>query len=130
MLYIFVCIDIYAETEAIKVHLEQLKREETALAEERKLLESEKAAHQKELKRCYSEDQSRFQKELPLLHHRYLLQSLLGKGGFSEVWKALDIIELKEVAVKVLLGFIIIVVVVILIFSYYYCYYFICCCYY
>ena len=85
------------------MHLEQLKREETGLSEERKLLDSEKAAHQKELKRCYSEDQSRFQKELPLLHNRYLLVSLLGKGGFSEVWKALDIIELKEVAVKVVM---------------------------
>jgi tousled-like kinase len=33
--------------------------------------------------------------------YRYLLLSLLGKGGFSEVWKALDMAELKEVALKV-----------------------------
>ncbi len=26
---------------------------------------------------------------------------MLGKGGFSEVWKAYDLVELKEVAVKV-----------------------------
>lgn len=26
---------------------------------------------------------------------------MLGRGGFSEVWKALDLVELKEVAVKV-----------------------------
>lgn len=26
---------------------------------------------------------------------------MLGRGGFSEVWKALDLLELKEVAVKV-----------------------------
>ena len=32
---------------------------------------------------------------------RYLLLSMLGKGGFSEVWKAYDLVELKEVAVKV-----------------------------
>jgi serine/threonine protein kinase len=32
---------------------------------------------------------------------RYLPQCLLGRGGFSEVWKALDLVELREVAVKV-----------------------------
>jgi len=37
----------------------------------------------------------------PLLHPRYLLQSMLGRGGFSEVWKAFDLSELREVAVKV-----------------------------
>jgi hypothetical protein len=26
---------------------------------------------------------------------------MLGRGGFSEVWKALDLVELREVAVKV-----------------------------
>jgi tousled-like kinase len=30
-----------------------------------------------------------------------LLRSLLGKGGFSEVWKAYDLVELREVAVKI-----------------------------
>jgi tousled-like kinase len=35
------------------------------------------------------------------LQKRYLLQSLLGRGGFSEVWKAIDLVEVKEVAVKV-----------------------------
>jgi serine/threonine protein kinase len=28
---------------------------------------------------------------------------MLGKGGFSEVWKALDLSELREVAVKVII---------------------------
>ena len=94
-------LDLCAETEAIRAHFEQHKKDESALVEEMKLLESEKAAHQRELKRCYNEDQSRFQRDLPFLNGRYLLLSLLGKGGFSEVWKALDVIELKEVALKV-----------------------------
>ena len=55
-------MDLSAEEEAIKSHLDQLKKDETALHEERRMLEGEKAAHQKELKRCQSEDRSRFTK--------------------------------------------------------------------
>jgi hypothetical protein len=93
-------LDIIAEENAIKTHFEQIKKDEAILLEEKRLLESEKASHQKELKRCQSEDHSRFFQDLPLLNHRYLLMSLLGRGGFSEVWKAMDLVELKEVAVK------------------------------
>ncbi len=63
-------LDITAETESLKAHVDQLKKDEAALVEEKRLLDAEKAAHQKELKRCYNEDQSRFQKELPFLHNR------------------------------------------------------------
>jgi tousled-like kinase len=35
------------------------------------------------------------------LHDRYVLMSLLGKGGFSEVWRAYDVQDLQEVAVKI-----------------------------
>lgn len=37
----------------------------------------------------------------PVLNERYLLLSLLGKGGFSEVHKAVDLKELKYVACKI-----------------------------
>lgn len=95
-------LEIVSEESALRSHMEQLKRDESALLEERHLLESEKAAHQKEIKRCQSEDRSRFFREhLPCLQKRYLLLSMLGRGGFSEVWKALDLLELREVAVKI-----------------------------
>lgn len=40
-------LDILAEESAIRMHLDQLKRDETALVEEKRMLEAEKAAHQK-----------------------------------------------------------------------------------
>lgn len=40
-------------------------------------------------------------KEHVTLNKRYLLLSLLGKGGFSEVWRAFDLEENKYVACKI-----------------------------
>lgn len=37
----------------------------------------------------------------PLLQGRYQIVELLGKGGFSEVWYAIDLWSLCEVAIKV-----------------------------
>lgn len=71
------------------------------MAEERRLLEADTASHQKELKRLKNEDDSDYIRDLRCLHKRYQLQSLLGKGGFSEVWRAVDLLHLRDVAVKV-----------------------------
>ena len=54
----------------------------------------------RQLKRLRDEEGSRFQGQ-PLLHRRYVLAALLGRGGFSEVHKAYDTQSLKFVAVKV-----------------------------
>jgi len=87
--------------EICKVRIVAIKREETALQEERERLQGLKMLHMKELKRVQDEDQSRFN-DFPVLHDtRYLLLSLLGKGGFSEVYHAYDLKELRDVACKI-----------------------------
>lgn len=48
--------------------------------------EHEKACHIREMKRIRDEDGSRFN-HFPILNNRYALLNLLGKGGFSEVYK-------------------------------------------
>lgn len=35
-----------------------------------------------------------------VLNDRYLILELIGKGGFSEVYKAFDLVDMKEVALK------------------------------
>jgi hypothetical protein len=86
--------------ETVKLHMAHLKREEALLAEERKRLEAEKAEQIRIWRRVTLEDRSRFCRQ-PLLGQRYLITTLLGKGGFSEVWRAFDLAEVREVAIKV-----------------------------
>lgn len=93
-------LDIEEAKEGIQMQLESLRRsEQELLAEEQSLME-EKSSHIRALKRVASEDSSRFRSR-PNLHDRYVLDHLLGKGGFSEVWKGFDLQELREVAVKI-----------------------------
>jgi tousled-like kinase len=93
-------LDAMEAEESVRMHLANLKKEESSLLEQEKLLEKEKIVHIRTLKRVQNEDSSRF-RDRPKLHDRYVLISLLGKGGFSEVWKAHDLDELRDVAVKI-----------------------------
>ena len=93
-------LDNLAEEETINVKLALLKKRESRLEEKKAALNVEKIMHIRGLKRIRDEDNSRFNKR-PILNDRYLLRCLLGKGGFSEVWKAFDLHELRNVAVKV-----------------------------
>ncbi|KPI85704.1 putative Protein kinase [Leptomonas seymouri] len=65
-------------------------------------IELEKKAFVKEMRRVNDEDTSEFL-ATPTIgeENRYVLMHLLGKGGFSEVWKAFDLVEGRYVACKI-----------------------------
>ncbi|KAJ3337872.1 hypothetical protein HDU93_000372 [Gonapodya sp. JEL0774] len=85
--------------EILKIRLSALKKEEADLLNQQERLSVERDQHVRELRRIRDEDASRFNNH-PVLHDRYLLLELLGRGGFSEVWKAFDAEEMRVVAVK------------------------------
>jgi len=86
--------------QSIRVHFEGLDAKEKELQKEEEALFIEKSAHKNALKQVMNEDSSRFQSR-PKLNDRYVPLSQLGRGGFSEVWRAYDLSELQEVAVKI-----------------------------
>lgn len=69
------------QEEIFKLRRDHLKKEEIELLAEKDRLERERNLHIRELKRVQYEEASRF-KDHELLNSRYLLLSLLGKGGF------------------------------------------------
>ncbi|KAL0436223.1 UNVERIFIED_CONTAM: Serine/threonine-protein kinase TOUSLED [Sesamum radiatum] len=75
------------------------QKEEEAVMRERDRYELEKGRLIREMKRIRDEDGSRFN-NFQILNHRYALLNLLGKGGFSEVYKAFDLVEHRYVACK------------------------------
>ncbi|XP_014662597.1 PREDICTED: LOW QUALITY PROTEIN: serine/threonine-protein kinase tousled-like 2 [Priapulus caudatus] len=92
--------DLYEQDEILKLRAATLKKEDMELQMEMEKLERERNLHIRELKRIHNEDQSRFN-DNQVLHDRYLLLTLLGKGGFSEVHKAFDLREQRYVACKI-----------------------------
>ncbi|KNH09455.1 protein kinase [Perkinsela sp. CCAP 1560/4] len=76
-----------------------IRREDMILREKLEELEREKTVLLKEIRRIADEDRSRFS-SVELLANRYVMMSLLGRGGFSEVWKAYDIRNCANVAIK------------------------------
>ncbi|XP_004348957.2 tousled-Like Kinase family member [Capsaspora owczarzaki ATCC 30864] len=93
-------MELYELDEIIKMRQLMLKKEETVLLEQLEELERDRNLHIRELKRIRDEDGSRFNNN-PTLNGRYLLLTLLGKGGFSEVYKAFDLKQCMHVACKI-----------------------------
>ena len=78
--------EYYEAEEILRLRLNTLKKEDAEMQTEMEKLERSRNLHIRELKRIHNEDQSRYNNH-PMLHERYLLLMLLGKGGFSEVHK-------------------------------------------
>ncbi|XP_074596895.1 serine/threonine-protein kinase tousled-like 2 isoform X2 [Brevipalpus obovatus] len=92
--------EYYEMDEILKLRQQALKKEDADLQLELEKLERERNLHIRELKRIHNEDASRFNNHA-VLNDRYLLLTLLGKGGFSEVHKAFDLKEQRYVACKI-----------------------------
>ncbi|XP_061959200.1 serine/threonine-protein kinase TOUSLED isoform X3 [Populus nigra] len=91
--------DFLIQDEIFKSRLVSMKREEETILRERDRYELEKGRLIREMKRIRDEDGSRFN-NFQILNHRYALLNLLGKGGFSEVYKAYDLVDHRYVACK------------------------------
>ncbi|KAL2485542.1 Serine/threonine-protein kinase TOUSLED [Abeliophyllum distichum] len=91
--------DIIILDDIYKSRLASIKREEETVMRERDRYELDKASLIREMKRIRDEDGSRFN-NFQILNHRYALLNLLGRGGFSEVYKAFDMVEHTYVACK------------------------------
>ncbi|GJD10397.1 Serine/threonine-protein kinase TOUSLED [Galdieria sulphuraria] len=95
------CRFIGQENEAILARRRSiLLEEEKQLLLERRTLENERLSMMQELRRQREESASRFSNFI-VLSHQYLLVKLVGKGGFSEVFKAFDLNEFRWVACKI-----------------------------
>ncbi|XP_043989139.1 serine/threonine-protein kinase tousled-like 1-B isoform X2 [Gambusia affinis] len=92
--------EYHEQEEIFKLRLGHLKKEEAEIQAELERLERVRNLHIRELKRINNEDSSAF-KDHPTLNERYLLLHLLGRGGFSEVFKAFDLFEQRYAAVKI-----------------------------
>ena len=101
-------IELLEKRELYKAKNELLVLKKIKLNEKLEQMERDKIIFQAEYKRFYEEERCKYanssnslKQKWPVLSDRYLLLSLLGKGGYSEVYKAFDLNTHMEVAVKI-----------------------------
>lgn len=89
-------IDKNEQKEIYQFKQKLLENEEKRVREELQLLDKEKCMYLNEFKRMRDEEHSKYcginsKKKYTVLSGKYLILSLLGKGGYSEVYKAYDL---------------------------------------
>ena len=99
-------IDKNEQREIYQFKLKLFENEERRIKEQLQMLEKEKSSYLIEYKRIRDEEQSKYcgihrSKTFTVLNDKYLILSILGKGGFSEVYKAFDLENCREVACKI-----------------------------
>jgi len=87
------------QTEVYSLQTQNLKRKQSELEQAFKELKLLKHQHIKFIKIMNSEKKSLYQ--CKLLNDRYLCTGLIGRGGFSEVWKGYDLESHRYVACKI-----------------------------
>lgn len=85
--------------ELCRTRLLTIKREVSFLQQEQEELETQKRQLVR-AERLYLDEAASKYCSYPIVDQRYLFLELLGKGGFSEVFKAFDLVELRYVACK------------------------------
>jgi len=87
------------QAEVYSLQAQNIKRKQSDFEQSSKELKLAKHRHVKFIKMMNSEKKSLYQGKL--LNNRYLCSALIGRGGFSEVWKGYDLESHRYVACKI-----------------------------
>ena len=90
-----------SQNQLVKYKLSELEREESEIKQHKEILQKEKTQLIHDINLLREESKCFYYNKWTLLGNRYQLVSLLGRGGFSEVYKAYDIKQHIFVACKI-----------------------------
>ncbi|CAJ1356843.1 unnamed protein product [Effrenium voratum] len=92
--------DLLEMREVCNYRAEYIRREESAIKEREVRLMADRTLFQKQRMLVNAEDRSRF-RHYPILKDRFQLLNMIGKGGFSEIYKAFDLDQMCMCAIKI-----------------------------